>query len=147
MATADFFWFGATRLEDFFLTFSFGMPPPTVDAVIFTGGTGDVVSLVIGIILSNAFAEEGWEWVLGAGGGGGGASAFPLLLSESGVGVAAADFFVLSRLVFFGADEDVADVVADDEVLLFRFLLLLLLLLLLPVPCFFVGLGWSKNRF
>ncbi len=121
------------------------MPPPTVDAVIFTGGTGDVVSLVIGIILSNAFAEEGWEWVLGAGGGG--ASAFPLLLSESGVGVAAADFFVLSRLVFFGADEDVADVVADDEVLLFRFLLLLLLLLLLPVPCFFVGLGWSKNRF
>jgi hypothetical protein len=123
------------------------MPLPTVVAVIVTGGTsGDVVSLVIGIILSNAFAEEGWEWVLGAGGGGGGASAFPLLLSESGVGVAAADVFVLSRLVFFGADEDVADVVADDEVLLFRFLLLLLLLLLLP-PCFFVGLGWSKNRF
>jgi hypothetical protein len=121
------------------------MPLPAVVAVIVTGGTGDVVSLVIGIILSNAFAEEGWEWVLRVGGGGG-ASAFLPLLSESGVGVAAADVFVLSRLVFFfGGDEDVADDAADDEVLLFRFLLLLLLLLL--PPCFFVGLGWSKIRF
>jgi len=103
-------------------------------------GTGGIFSRAIGIMLSNAFAEEGWEWVLGRDVDGDDASEIPPFLSEddpSEVGVAD----VLLRLVFFGVDEGVDDD-DDDGVLLFRFLPPLLPLLF--PPCFFGCLDWSE---